>query len=58
MINKELQEIIITQLNGKRKITFLVGAGLSAENGIPVFRGKDGYWTDGSKWLFHKEHKS
>jgi len=49
MINKELQEIITAKLEGKRKITFLVGAGLSAESGIPVFRGKDGYWTDGSK---------
>lgn len=32
----------------KGNITFLVGAGLSAESGIPTFRGKDGYWTVGS----------
>ncbi len=32
-----------------RKISFLVGAGLSADSGIPTFRGKDGYWVSGSK---------
>jgi len=32
-----------------QKITFLVGAGLSSESGIPTFRGADGYWTIGSE---------
>jgi len=32
-----------------RKISFLVGAGISAESSIPTFRGKDGYWVSGSK---------
>jgi NAD-dependent deacetylase len=32
-----------------KKISFLVGAGLSAESGIPTFRGADGYWVSGSK---------
>jgi NAD-dependent deacetylase len=32
-----------------KKVSFLVGAGLSAESGIPTFRGKDGYWVSGSK---------
>lgn len=32
-----------------KKISFLVGAGISAESGIPTFRGKDGYWVSGSK---------
>jgi len=27
----------------------LTGAGISAESGIPTFRGEDGYWTVGSK---------
>lgn len=48
MINKEIKKIIKQQLDGKRKISFLVGAGLSADSGIPVFRGKDGFWTNGS----------
>ncbi|MGE0548503.1 MAG: NAD-dependent deacetylase [Kofleriaceae bacterium] len=27
----------------------LTGAGVSAESGVPTFRGKDGYWTIGSR---------
>jgi NAD-dependent deacetylase len=30
------------------KILVVTGAGISAESGIPTFRGKDGYWTIGS----------
>ncbi len=36
-------------MKGERKVSFLVGAGLSAESGIPTFRGKHGFWTSGSK---------
>lgn len=28
---------------------YITGAGVSAESGIPTFRGNDGYWTIGSK---------
>src|SRR6185312_3235449 len=30
-------------------IVVLTGAGVSAESGIPTFRGKEGYWTVGSR---------
>ncbi len=30
-------------------VVWLVGAGLSAESGIPTFRGPEGYWRRGSR---------
>lgn len=31
------------------RVLVLTGAGISAESGIPTFRGKEGYWTVGSE---------
>ena len=31
------------------RVVALTGAGISAESGIPTFRGKEGYWTVGSR---------
>jgi len=48
MIAPEIIQRIKEKITGNRRITFLVGAGLSAESGIPTFRDKNGYWTEGS----------
>ena len=36
------------------RIVFLTGAGISAESGIPTFRGPEGFWTVGSK-VYHPQ---
>jgi len=35
--------------DNNKRITVLTGAGISAESGIPTFRGPEGYWTVGSR---------
>lgn len=37
------------------RVTVLTGAGISAESGIPTFRGPEGYWTVGSKVYMPEE---
>jgi NAD-dependent deacetylase len=34
---------------GDGRLVVMTGAGISAESGIPTFRGKEGYWTVGSR---------
>ena len=48
-IPKILHNRIQNCLKHQLKITFLVGAGISAESGIPTFRGEGGFWVSGSK---------
>lgn len=49
MIDQRIIEKISYCLQNRKMITFLVGAGISADSGIPTFRGKDGFWISGSK---------
>ncbi len=41
--------------NPASHITVLTGAGISAESGIPTFRGPEGYWTVGSRVYMPEE---
>lgn len=47
----ELEHIITEIISKKHRnlFTFLTGAGLSAESGIPTYRGSDGIWIKGTK---------
>jgi NAD-dependent deacetylase len=41
--------------NNTGLILFLTGAGISAESGVPTFRGEEGYWRIGSRNYFPEE---
>lgn len=47
-VETALRELLDQALAGEGFIVALTGAGISAESGIPTFRGKEGYWTVGS----------
>jgi len=48
-MNHELIEKITQMIRSGGRVVVLTGAGISAESGIPTFRGPEGYWTTGSK---------
>jgi NAD-dependent deacetylase len=50
--NSDIKDIL---QNPNTLITVLTGAGISAESGIPTFRGEEGYWTLGSKVYMPEE---
>lgn len=39
-----MQDVVVENLEKARKVAVLTGAGISAESGIPTFRGKGGLW--------------
>ncbi|MCO6473282.1 MAG: NAD-dependent protein deacylase, partial [Melioribacteraceae bacterium] len=41
----EIDPKFIERLKAAKSIVFFSGAGISAESGIPTFRGKDGIWN-------------
>ncbi len=52
MMNSDLSRLEkhLTKLHASSgRVTVLTGAGISAESGIPTFRGPEGYWQVGSK---------
>lgn len=49
MINQDIKNTLKEIAQHSGHITVLTGAGISAESGIPTFRGPEGYWTVGAK---------
>jgi NAD-dependent protein deacetylase/lipoamidase len=45
----ELDEVLRRAAASPGRVIVLTGAGVSAESGIPTFRGAEGYWTVGSR---------
>jgi len=47
-MNEDIKRTLKEFAHNGSRITVLTGAGISAESGIPTFRGPEGYWTIGS----------
>jgi NAD-dependent deacetylase len=48
-MDHRLKTILFDFAKTTKRITVLTGAGISAESGIPTFRGPEGYWSIGSR---------
>jgi NAD-dependent deacetylase len=51
-VDAKLRELLAPVRSGS--LLFITGAGVSAESGIPTFRGPQGYWTAGSR-VYHPQ---
>jgi NAD-dependent deacetylase len=49
MLDRHQENILKDFAKGSERLTILTGAGISAESGIPTFRGPEGYWSISSK---------
>ncbi|HEU5056745.1 MAG TPA: Sir2 family NAD-dependent protein deacetylase [Kofleriaceae bacterium] len=49
-----LDQALAAALADGGSVVVVTGAGVSAESGIPTFRGKEGYWTVGSR-VYHPQ---
>ena len=48
-MDSQLARFLKQFARGEGRLIVLTGAGISAESGIPTFRGPEGYWTVGSR---------
>jgi NAD-dependent deacetylase len=48
-LETRLREILDKVRGSRGRVVALTGAGISAESGIPTFRGKEGFWVVGSR---------
>jgi NAD-dependent deacetylase len=48
-VEERLQQILAEVARSRGRVVALTGAGISAESGIPTFRGAEGYWVVGSR---------
>ncbi|MCL5035752.1 MAG: NAD-dependent deacylase [Chloroflexi bacterium] len=61
---KYIPQSILSHIDKDTRITALTGAGISAESGIPTFRGKDGLWKKfraeelATPEAFRKDHRT
>ncbi len=49
MIDSRIADRLQSAFKTAGQVTVMTGAGISAESGIPTFRGPEGYWTVGSQ---------
>ncbi len=53
-MNVSLDQAVAAALSQGGSLVVVTGAGVSAESGIPTFRGEEGYWTVGSR-VYHPQ---